>query len=52
MKGLALTPAERIAESTTNSFLPAVEITGEVLGETGAMIEELEPLLRHYRAQA
>ena len=48
LKGLALNPAERIAESKTSSFLPAVEITGEFLGEIGAMVEGLEPLLRYY----
>jgi hypothetical protein len=51
LKGLALPPIDRIAESTTSSFLPAVEITGEFLGEIGAMIEGLELLLRHYRNQ-
>jgi hypothetical protein len=52
LKGLALYPAERMAESKTSSFLPAVEITGEFLGEIGAMVEGLEPLLRRYQAEA
>jgi hypothetical protein len=49
LKGLTLYPAERMAQSPTSSYLPTVEITGEFLGEIGAMIEGLESLLRRYR---
>ena len=51
LKGLALNPAEEMEGSTTCSFLPAVEATGEILGEIGAMVEGLKSLLDFYRAQ-
>jgi hypothetical protein len=51
LKGLALNPMEKIAGSKTSSFLPAVEITGEFLGEIGAMVEGLEPLLERYQLE-
>lgn len=49
LKGLTLNPAEKIKERATSSFLPAVEITGEFLGEIGAMVSGLLPLLEYYR---
>ena len=51
LQGLSLVPAGPIEGSTTCSYLPAVEVTGEVLGEIAAMLEGLEPLLAHYRAR-
>jgi hypothetical protein len=48
LKGLTLYPAERINNKTC-SFLPATEITGEFLGEIGAMVEGLTSLLQYYR---
>jgi hypothetical protein len=51
LKGLALNPSGEIEGSTTCSFLPAVEATGEILGEIAAMVEGLKSLLDFYRAQ-
>jgi hypothetical protein len=49
LKGLTLYPADEITGTTTCSYLPAVEVTGEVLGEIAAMVEGLTSLLEHYR---
>jgi len=49
LKGLTLYPSQQIAGSTTSSYLPAPEVTGEILGEIGAMVEGLSPLIGYYR---
>jgi len=49
LKGLALYPQSPIRGSATSSYLPAVEVTGEILGEIGALLEGLSPLLDYYR---
>ena len=49
LKGLTLYPQTPIAGSATSSYLPAVEVTGEILGEIGALVEGLTPLLDHFR---
>ena len=51
LKGLTLNPREEIKGSTTSTYLPAVEVTGEFLGEIGAMVEGLAPLLELYRTR-
>lgn len=50
MKGLRLYPAE-LTGSKTSSYLPATEITGEFLGEIGALVDGLVPLLEQYRTE-
>ena len=49
LKGLTLNSPEEIKGSTTSFFLPAVEITGEFLGEIGSMAEGVRDLLEYYR---
>jgi len=52
LKGLRLNPADDFPGNATSSWLPAVEITGEFLGEIAAFVEGAEALLRHYRGLA
>lgn len=49
LKGLTLYPSDPIPDTTTSSYLPAVEVVGEILGEIGAMVEALSALLHFYR---
>jgi hypothetical protein len=49
LKGLTLYPQTPIRGSATCSYLPAVEVTGEILGEIGALLEGLSPLIDYYR---
>ena len=49
IKGLTLYPPEEMKESTTSIYISPVEITGEFLGEIGAMTEGLTSLLEFYR---
>jgi hypothetical protein len=49
LKGLTLYPREQIVGSSSSSYLPPTEVTGEILGEIGAMVEGLSPLIEHYR---
>ncbi len=49
LKGLILTPIDRTSGGETSTYLPAVEITGEFLGETAAFLQGLEALLESVR---
>jgi len=40
-----------IRDNKTCSYLPAVEVTGEILGEIGAMLEGMLPLLDYHRME-